>query len=176
MNASGRPESWSTVVARSEKVRFMPVLTLCDGTCSIGAVTDCGNGGGIAGAGAAAAHRTSRLGASAASASAGFAYVCFPCAFPEPPLGPPSLVDRAEEKPNMRLVIGMILGVLLTVATAFVYDSITGRAPSGLTIASAEGRAPVVNWDVVRNDWDSVKQQLHDAALDLERGWRRIAG
>jgi hypothetical protein len=34
----------------------------------------------------------------------------------------------------MRLVIGMILGVLLTVATAFVYDSITGRAPNGLTI------------------------------------------
>jgi hypothetical protein len=131
---------------------------------------------GIAGAGAAPAHRTSRLGASAASARAGFAYVCFPCAFPEPPLGPPSLVDRAEEKPNMRLVIGMILGVLLTVATAFVYDSITGRAPNGLTIASAEGRAPVVNWDVVRNDWDSVKQQLHDAALDLERGWKRIAG
>jgi len=76
----------------------------------------------------------------------------------------------------MRLVIGMILGVLVTVATAFVYDSITWRAPNGLTIASAEGRAPVVNWDVVRHNWDSLKQQLHDAALDLERGWRRIAG
>jgi hypothetical protein len=67
-------------------------------------------------------------------------------------------------------------GSMLTVATAFVYDSVTGRAPNGLTIASAEGRAPVVNWDVVRNDWDSMKQQLHDAALDLERGWKRIAG
>jgi hypothetical protein len=76
----------------------------------------------------------------------------------------------------MRLVIGMILGVLLTVATAFVYDSISGRAPNGLTIASAEGRALVVNWDVVRHNWDSVKQRLHDAALDLERGWKRIAG
>jgi hypothetical protein len=42
----------------------------------------------------------------------------------------------------MRLVIGMILGVLLTVATAFVYDSITGRAPNGLTIASAEDAHP----------------------------------
>jgi hypothetical protein len=76
----------------------------------------------------------------------------------------------------MRLVIGMIFGVLLTVATAFVYDSITGRAPNGLTIASAEGRAHVVNWDVVRHNCDGVKQQLHDAALDLERGWKRIAG
>jgi hypothetical protein len=68
----------------------------------------------------------------------------------------------------MRILLGMILGALITVGAAFVYDSSTGRAASGLTVASAEGHAPMVNWD--------VKLQLRDVALDLEKGWRRITG
>jgi hypothetical protein len=76
----------------------------------------------------------------------------------------------------MRILLGVILGALITVGAAFVYDSSTGRVANGLTVASAEGRAPMVNWDVVSHDWDGMKQQLRDAAVDLEKGWKRITG
>ena len=45
----------------------------------------------------------------------------------------------------MQILMGMILCVLLTIGAAFVYDSGTGRAANGLTVASAEGHAPMVN-------------------------------
>jgi hypothetical protein len=70
----------------------------------------------------------------------------------------------------------MILCVLLTIGAAFVCDSGTGRAANGLTVASAEGHAPMVNWDVVSHDWDGLKQRLREVAVDIERGWKRIAG
>ena len=76
----------------------------------------------------------------------------------------------------MRILLGMILGVLITVGAAFVYDSSTGRAASGLTVASAEGHAPMVNWDVVSHNWDGMKLQLRDVAVDIEKGWKRITG
>ena len=52
----------------------------------------------------------------------------------------------------------------------------TGRAANGLTVASAEGHPPMVNWDVVSHDWDGMKQQLRDVAVDIEKGWKRISG
>ncbi len=76
----------------------------------------------------------------------------------------------------MRIFLGMVLGVLITVGAAFVYDSSTGRAANGLTVASAEGHAPMVNWDVVSHDWDGMKQELRDVAVDIEKGWKRITG
>jgi hypothetical protein len=75
---------------------------------------------------------------------------------------------------TMQMLLGIILGVLITVCAAFVYDSSTGRAASGLTVASAEGHAPLVNWDVASHDWDGMKQRLRDVAVDVERGWKRI--
>ena len=53
----------------------------------------------------------------------------------------------------MQILLGMILGVLITIGAAFVYDSSTGRATHGLTMASANGNAPMVNWDVVGRNW-----------------------
>jgi hypothetical protein len=76
----------------------------------------------------------------------------------------------------MRILLGMMLGALITVGAAFVYDSSTGRAANGLTVASAEGHPPMVNWDVVSHDWDGMKQQLRDVAVDIEKGWKRISG
>ena len=77
----------------------------------------------------------------------------------------------------MQMLLGMILGVLITVGAAFVYDSSTGGAANGLlTVASAEGHAPMFNWDVVSHDWDGMKQQLRDVAVDIEKGWKRITG
>jgi hypothetical protein len=53
----------------------------------------------------------------------------------------------------------------------FLSDSSTGRAASGLTVASAEG-----HWDVVSHNWDGMKLQLRDVAIDIEKGWKRITG
>ena len=76
----------------------------------------------------------------------------------------------------MQILLGMILGVLITVGAAFVYDSSTGRAANGLTVASVEGHAPMINWDVVSHDWDGMKQQLRGVAGDIEKGWTRVTG
>ena len=76
----------------------------------------------------------------------------------------------------MQILLGMILEVLITVCAAFVYDSSTGRVANGLTVATAEGHAPMVNWDVVSHDWDGMKQELRDVAVDIEKGWKRITG
>jgi hypothetical protein len=80
------------------------------------------------------------------------------------------------ETPDMQLFVGMILGALLTIGAAFVCDSSTGRAANGLTVTSAEGHAPMVNWDVVSHDLDGMKQRMRDVAVDVERGWKRITG
>jgi hypothetical protein len=82
----------------------------------------------------------------------------------------------SKRETAMRVFLGMILGVLLTFGVAFVYDSGTGRAPNGLTVASAEGHAPVVNWDIVSHDMEGVKQRLREVAVDVERGWKRMTG
>jgi hypothetical protein len=76
----------------------------------------------------------------------------------------------------VQILLGMILGVLITVGAAFVYDSSTGRVANGLTVASAEGHAPMVNWHVVSHDWDGMKQRVGDVAVDVEKGWKRITG
>jgi hypothetical protein len=84
--------------------------------------------------------------------------------------------SKPWETPAMQMLLGMILGALLTVGAAFVYDSSTGRAANGLTVASADGHAPTVNWDVVSHDCDGMKQRLREVAVDVERGWKRITG
>ena len=76
----------------------------------------------------------------------------------------------------MQILLGMVLGVLITVGAAFVYDNSTGRAANGLTVASAEGHAPMVNWDVVSHDWDGMKQELRDVAVDIKKGRKRLTG
>lgn len=78
----------------------------------------------------------------------------------------------------MRLAVlfGMILGVLLTFATAYTYDTMTGRAAHGLAPSAAEGRPPVVNWDVVGDDWTGIKEQLRTMAEDIQRGLKKLTG
>ncbi len=43
------------------------------------------------------------------------------------------------------MLLGFILGVLVTIAGAYAYDSNTGRAANGLSASDAGGQAPVVN-------------------------------
>jgi hypothetical protein len=72
--------------------------------------------------------------------------------------------------------VGVCLGVILTIVGAYLYDTSTGRAANGLASTAANGRAPLVNWDVVSDNWQDVKIHLKDVAADVERGWRRVAG
>jgi len=69
----------------------------------------------------------------------------------------------------MKIVFGMFLGVLLTVAVVFAYDSLSGRAADGSARADADGRRPVVNWDVVSEDWHQLGQNLHALGEDIRR-------
>ena len=47
----------------------------------------------------------------------------------------------------MRVLLGIILGVFLTIAGAYTTptNSSTGREPNGLTATAAGGQAPMVN-------------------------------
>jgi hypothetical protein len=76
----------------------------------------------------------------------------------------------------VRALLGIILGVILTIAGAYAYDSSTGRAPNGLASTAAGGQAPMVNWDVVGANWDSFKADVRERADNLERSLKRHTG
>jgi hypothetical protein len=66
----------------------------------------------------------------------------------------------------MRLFLGIILGVFLTIASAYVIDSLT----TGPATAGAEAtvqRKPMVNWDVVDHNWTSFTRSVRS-------GWNRL--
>ena len=46
----------------------------------------------------------------------------------------------------MRVLIGIILGVVLTIGGAYLYDSHSASA-------AISAQRPMVNWDVVSNNW-----------------------
>jgi hypothetical protein len=75
----------------------------------------------------------------------------------------------------MRVFLGMILGIVLTIACAYISDSlatgslITGPTTTGPTSASAEQHKPVVNWDVVADNWHALATRVHHA-------WTQLAG
>jgi hypothetical protein len=67
----------------------------------------------------------------------------------------------------MRVFLGIILGCFLTIAAAYVIDSVT----TGPATAGAEAtvqRRPMVNWDVVDRNW-------HAFAESVRIGWNRLA-
>jgi hypothetical protein len=77
----------------------------------------------------------------------------------------------------MRLLFGIILGGILTVGGAYLYDSrhaVAGNAPQ--TIA----QRPMVNWDVVGVKWHRLTERARSqwdrltAASDDERAVRPI--
>ncbi len=69
----------------------------------------------------------------------------------------------------MPALFGFILGVVLTIAGAYAYDSSTGRAANGLSANAAGGQAPMVNWDVVSGDWHNLQGNLRTKAENLEQ-------
>jgi hypothetical protein len=65
----------------------------------------------------------------------------------------------------MPALLGFVLGVVLTVACAYEYDSQTGRASSGMTGPAA----PMVNWGVVSDDWQNLQAHMRATADNLEQ-------
>jgi hypothetical protein len=54
----------------------------------------------------------------------------------------------------MRVFLGILLGVFITIAGAYIYDSMTaGPATSTTQAPAGEVKKPMVNWDVVNHDW-----------------------
>jgi hypothetical protein len=66
------------------------------------------------------------------------------------------------------ILLGFILGVALTIAAVYEYDSATGRAANGLPATAAGGQAPMVNWNVVSDDWQNLQTGARVRAKDLE--------
>jgi hypothetical protein len=60
----------------------------------------------------------------------------------------------------MRLFLGILLGIFITIAGAYVYDSMT----VGTAVTSPGGNAevvrPMVNWDVVDGNWRQFKERV----------------
>lgn len=55
----------------------------------------------------------------------------------------------------MRVLIGIILGAILTVGGAYLYDSHNAQAAAN----AASAQRPMVNWDVVGNKWDRLTER-----------------
>jgi len=62
----------------------------------------------------------------------------------------------------MRLLLGMILGAALTIGGAYVSDTASKSA------GSSDSR-PMVNWDVVGKNFDSVSAMI-------KQGWNKLTG
>jgi len=60
----------------------------------------------------------------------------------------------------MRLIFGMILGAALTVGGAYVYDTASKSGPDA---------RPMVNWDVVSRNTDSL-------ITTIKQGWAKLTG
>jgi hypothetical protein len=73
----------------------------------------------------------------------------------------------------MRILLGFVLGVALTIACVYEYDFSTGRVANGLAPTAADGRAPMVNWDVVGNTWQDFQANLRVKTEDLEKTVKR---
>jgi hypothetical protein len=66
----------------------------------------------------------------------------------------------------MRLLVGIVLGAVLTVGSAYIYDSHSAIAA---TNNQTTVQRPLVNWDVVSIKWGHLTDRAR-------REWVRIAG
>jgi hypothetical protein len=67
--------------------------------------------------------------------------------------------------PRLAALVGEGLGL-----GASTYDSMTGRAVNGLPPSAASGQPPMVNWDVVSEDWHDLQANMRDMGAQLEKG------
>ena len=70
----------------------------------------------------------------------------------------------------MRVFLGMILGVVLTITVAFLHDSwVTGPSATTGTRTSTVDQRVMVNWDVVGENWRLVRQRAREAWTTLSQ-------
>ena len=62
----------------------------------------------------------------------------------------------------MRVFLGMILGAALTVAGAYMYDSVA-TGPAVATAPGVKEQRTMVNWDVVGRNWRDVQARLRQS-------------
>ncbi|MBO0754944.1 MAG: hypothetical protein J2P54_03725 [Bradyrhizobiaceae bacterium] len=78
------------------------------------------------------------------------------------------------------IILGVILGILLTVGSAYLYDSITGRAantpPANAASSVADDQRPVVNWDVVSRELNDLRAGLSEVGNRVQETWKKLTG
>jgi hypothetical protein len=62
----------------------------------------------------------------------------------------------------MNLLLGIIVGVLLTIGMAFIADAFTTAEVTSETCSRQ-----IVNWDI-------AKERLHETTASIETGWDRL--
>jgi hypothetical protein len=67
----------------------------------------------------------------------------------------------------MRLLLGIIVGVFMTVWFAYLYDASTTQPSPSTTQTNVEQR-PMVNWDVVSVDWQRWSTSVRNT-------WNKVA-
>jgi hypothetical protein len=72
----------------------------------------------------------------------------------------------------MPVLVGFVLGVLVTIFGAYMYDAATGNVSNGL---SASNQAPMVNWNVVKNEWDIFESNVLATENNIERTIKKHA-
>ncbi len=69
----------------------------------------------------------------------------------------------------MPVIFGFILGVAVTILGVYEYDSSTGRAGNGRSAGAAGGKVPMVNWDVVSENWHNFQSGVRSTTDSIER-------
>jgi len=64
----------------------------------------------------------------------------------------------------------------VTILGVYEYDSSTGRAGNGLPASAAGGKAPMVNWDVVSDDWHNFQSNVRSTTDSIERKLQQHSG
>jgi hypothetical protein len=67
----------------------------------------------------------------------------------------------------MRLLIGIVFGVFLTIGFAYAYDASMSK-PSEPTAQTSPDQRPMVNWDVVSSKWNGW-------SLSVRNTWNKLA-
>jgi hypothetical protein len=73
----------------------------------------------------------------------------------------------------LRVFIGIILGILLTVGTAYVADALRPGTGHGTDEAAAR---PMVNWDVVDQNMHAVSARIQEVWTRLTKGGKDANG
>ncbi len=73
----------------------------------------------------------------------------------------------------MRVLLGMILGVLLAVAAAYFHDSMGGRAEASAPVASEQ--QTLVNWNVAEARWRDFKIGWAAVETRAREGWVTVS-